>query len=82
VAETCARILRLELTLLVGGRGGSPAEPALRRTLALQGLTGIIVGDESAFAASTGAACVHGVFTEEGPRLSIGPLAANHTCSL
>jgi hypothetical protein len=82
VAESCARILRLELTLLIGGRGGRPAEPALRRTLARQGLSGIAVGDESAFAASTGAACVHGVFTAEGPQLSIGPIAANRTCSL
>lgn len=80
IAESCVRTLRLELTLLTGGRGGRPGEPALLRTLTSQGLSGITVGNESAFAASTGTACVYGAFTAEGPELSIGPLAANGTC--
>ncbi|RSM48833.1 hypothetical protein DMB66_45895 [Actinoplanes sp. ATCC 53533] len=80
IAESCVRTLRLELTLLTGGRGGRPGEPALLRTLTSKGLSGITVGKESAFAASTGTACVYGTFTAEGPELTIGPLAANDTC--
>ena len=82
VAESCVRTLRLELTLLTGGRGGRPGEPALMRALTSQGLSGITVGNGSAFAASTGTACVYGTFTAEGPELSIGPLATNGTCRL
>jgi len=82
LAESCVRTLRLELTLLTGGRGGRPEEPALLRTLTSQGLSGITVGSGAAFAASTGAACVYGTFTADGPELSIGPLAANGTCHL
>ncbi len=82
VAESCARMLRLDLTLLTGGRGGPPKEPALHEALARQGLSGITVGNGSAFAASTGTACLYGVFTTEGPELSIGPLAADGTCRL
>jgi len=81
-AESCARTLRLELTLLTGGRGEAPRVPALHRTLAAVGLSGVTVGDGSAFAASTGTDCVYGTFTGAGPELSIGPLAANGTCRL
>lgn len=80
IAEFCVRTLRLELRLLTGGRGGRPEEPALRRMLTSQGLSGITVGEGSAFAASTGTACVYGVFTAAGPELSIGPPAARGTC--
>jgi hypothetical protein len=78
-AEGCARTLRLELTLLTGGRGGTPAEPELRRVLTQQGLSGITVAGD-AFGAATGKACVHGVFTADDVELSIGPLDANGTC--
>ena len=79
-AESCARTLRMELTLLTSGRGETPQEPALRRTLTAMGLSGITVGAGSAFAASTGTACVYGTFTADGPELSIGPLGADGTC--
>jgi hypothetical protein len=58
----------------------APAEPALLRTLTSIGLSGITIGDGSAFAGSTGTACVYGVFTPAGPELSIGPLPASGTC--
>jgi hypothetical protein len=54
----------------------------LRRTLTATGLSGISIGEESAFAASTGDACVHGTFTPHGSDLSIGPPAADSACHL
>jgi hypothetical protein len=80
MAESCVRTLRQELTLLTAGRAGRPDESALRRTLTAMGLSGISMGRESDFAASTGSACIYGTFTPEGPELSIGPLTRNSAC--
>lgn len=80
MAESCAQTLRQELTLLTAGRAGRPDESALQRTLTAMGLSGISIGRESDFAASTGDACIYGTFTAKGPELSIGPLTPNDTC--
>jgi hypothetical protein len=78
-AETCARNLSPQLTLLM--HGAVPLdERTLRRFLTGEGLTGVVIGPGLDFAAATGKACVHGHFTADGPALSIGPPAANGTC--
>jgi hypothetical protein len=79
-AEACARHLSPQLNLLM--RDTAPLdERALRRFLTREGLTGIGIGPGPSFAGATGAACVYGSFTADGPELSIGPPGPDGSCS-
>lgn len=78
-AETCARSLSPQLTLLL--HGADPLdEKTLRTFLTGEGLTGVVIGPGLSFAAATGKACVHGSLTADRPELSIGPPAPDGTC--
>jgi hypothetical protein len=79
-AEACVYFLRIQFSLLAAGSRAAPAEPAIEAALHSAGLTKIVIHPGPVFAASTGAACVHGSFTAEGPSFVIGPAATDGSC--
>jgi hypothetical protein len=79
-AESCARTLQQELTLLAASPGGITDEQSLRRILTSAGLSRILVQPGPAFAAAAGQACVHGTFPSGRPELSIGPQQPDGSC--
>ncbi|GAA3956408.1 hypothetical protein [Actinoplanes auranticolor] len=78
-AETCARNLSPQLTLLLHSPG-SLDERTLRALLTREGLTGVVISPALDFAAAAGDACVHGRLAGERPDLSIGPPDPDGTC--
>jgi hypothetical protein len=78
-AETCARNLSPQLTLLMHS-AAQLDEAALRALLTREGLTRVKIGPGPTFAAATGNACVHGSLAGDRPDLSIGPPALDGTC--
>ena len=79
-AESCARSLQPDLTLLAVSPGGLADEQSLRRVLTSAGLTKIIIQPGPAFAAAAGKACVYGTFPSGKPELSIGPQQPDGSC--
>jgi hypothetical protein len=79
-AEACVYFLKLQFSLLTAGSRAAPAEPAIETALRSAGLLKIVIRSGPVFAASTGAACVHGSFTAAEPAFVIGPLAAGGSC--
>ena len=79
-AEACVLALRMHFTLLTSGSRTVPDERAIGAALSSAGLMKIVVRSGPIFAASTGAACVHGTLTAAGPAFTIGPLAADKSC--
>jgi hypothetical protein len=79
-AEACVHALRIHFSLLASGSRSVPDEPAIDAALRSAGLTKIAVRSGPAFAASTGAACIHGTFTGTGPAFTIGPLTTDNAC--
>jgi hypothetical protein len=80
-AEACVRALEIHFSLLMRGSGIAPSGPAIGAALTSAGLTGIVVGDDASFVASTGAACVHGAITRSGPSFVIGPVTVGGSCA-
>ena len=79
-AEACIYALKLHFSLLTSGSQTVPDNQAIGAALNTAGLTKIVVRPGPTFAASTGAACVHGTFTTTGPAFTIAPLAADGSC--
>jgi hypothetical protein len=79
-AEACVHALSIEFTLLASGSRAVPDEREIDEALRAAGLMKIFVRSGPAFAASTGAACVYGTFTEAGPAFTIGPPAIDGSC--
>jgi len=79
-AEACVYFLKLQFSLHAAGSRTAPDEQTIAAVLRSAGLTKIAVRSGPVFAASTGAACVHGGFTTTGPAFVLGPLAADGSC--
>jgi hypothetical protein len=79
-AEACVHALEIQFSLLMRGSRETPDEPSIDSALRSVGLTKIVIGSESSFAASTGAACVYGTVTTAGPDFAIGPATAGRPC--
>jgi hypothetical protein len=79
-AEACIYALELHFSLLMSGSRTVPDDEAIRAALNSAGLTKIVVRPGPVFAASTGAACVHGTVTASGPVFAVGPAAADGAC--
>lgn len=78
-AEACIHALKLQLSLRADG-ARVPDGPAVDAALRAVGLTKIVVGPGSTFAASTGAACIVGTYAATGPAFTIGPEDADGSC--
>jgi hypothetical protein len=79
-AETCIDLLRREFALIEAGSRTAPDERAIKRALGSAGLVHVVVRSGPVFAASTGAACIHGDLTRTEPGFIIGPPAADGLC--
>jgi hypothetical protein len=79
-AEACVYLLRLRFSLLTSGSGTAPARAEIEHSLRSLGLTEVVLEPGPVFAASTGAACIHGTFTEDDPSFTISPLAVDGSC--
>jgi hypothetical protein len=77
-AEACIYLLRMNFSLLTAGSPSPPGTAPVEAALRSAGLMRIVVRPGPVFAASTGAACLSGRFTTDGPAFTIGPPAA--TC--
>jgi hypothetical protein len=79
-AEACVQVLRVTFSLITAGARSTPSASQVDTALTSAGLTNIAVASGPVFGASTGAACLFGTFAAEGPRFTIGPLAADGSC--
>jgi hypothetical protein len=79
-AEACVQALEIRFSLLMRGSRAAPDESTIDSALRSVGLTDVVIGPESSFAASTGSACVYGTFTPAGPDFAIGPASAGRSC--
>lgn len=79
-AEACVYALMRHFSLLASGSQTVPDARAIDAALRSAGLSRIDVRSGPAFAASTGAACIHGRFTPAGPAFVISPPASGGSC--
>jgi hypothetical protein len=79
-AEACVKDLRRYFTLPAANASGVPDESTVDAALHSAGLTKIAVRPGRGFAASTGAVCLYGTFTEAVPDFAIGPRTADGSC--